>query len=122
MPGVGIEAFCPDYMHTLHLGVYQYVFGSVLILLTHFIMPRPRHKNLNAVWDAIKEYYKVVEPTNGNRNANFKTCSLALKLEENILQLIMYLIRNVFLFAKYNNAKYLHLFACDSVCKDQANN
>ena len=77
MPGVGIEAFRPDYMHTLHLGVYQYVFGSVLILLTHFIMPRSRDKNLNAVWDAIKEYYKVVEPTNGNRNANFKTCSWA---------------------------------------------
>ena len=34
LPGVGITAFVPDHMHTLHLGCYQYAFGSALKYLT----------------------------------------------------------------------------------------
>ena len=60
LPWVGIEAFCPDYMHTLHLGVYQYVFGTVLVLLTSYVMPNSVDRNLTVVWEAIQEYYKVI--------------------------------------------------------------
>ena len=38
LPGFGIEQYCPDMMHILHLGCYQYIFGSVIKVLTHHHM------------------------------------------------------------------------------------
>jgi len=58
LPGTGIEQYMPDLMHVLHLGVYQYIFASILALLTHHHMPDEPEKNLDVVWGHIKDYYK----------------------------------------------------------------
>jgi hypothetical protein len=47
-----------DAMHVLHLGCYQYVFGSCLALLTHHHMPAAPEQNLEVIWGHIKQYYK----------------------------------------------------------------
>lgn len=59
VPGVGITSFVPDVMHVLHLGVYQYVFGSILKYLTHVFLPGTQQENLRTVWEMIKEGYNV---------------------------------------------------------------
>ena len=59
LPGLGIQSFLPDLMHTLYLGAYQYVFGSVLKLLTHHILGDTPEANLATVWEDIVAYYKV---------------------------------------------------------------
>ena len=58
LPGVGIKAFVPDVMHVLHLGTYQYFFGSVLHYLTTMIMPESPQSNLAKIWTHIKTFYK----------------------------------------------------------------
>jgi hypothetical protein len=58
LPGLGIEQCVPDVMHVLHLGCYQYVFGSCLALLTHHHMPAAPEQNLEVIWGRIKQYYK----------------------------------------------------------------
>ena len=58
LPGVSILSYVPDILHTLHLGTYQYVFGSVLKLLTHHILQGRLDDNLERVWMAIKQRYK----------------------------------------------------------------
>ena len=39
LPGVGVQAFVPDVMHTTYLGCYQYLFGSVLKSLSISWLP-----------------------------------------------------------------------------------
>lgn len=39
VPGVSIWTAAPDYMHVVHLGIYQYAFGSTLALLCYKILP-----------------------------------------------------------------------------------
>ena len=56
--GVAIANFVPDLMHTLHLGVYQWIFGSVLKMLTHLIMTGPPAENLEVLVCMIKERYQ----------------------------------------------------------------
>lgn len=58
VPGMGIQAFVPDIMHTLHLGVYQQVLGSTLQLLVAHMLPRTPEQNMEHVWGMVKEYYK----------------------------------------------------------------
>lgn len=58
VPGFGITMFVPDVMHTFHLGVYQYVFGSILKYLTWYHMPGTRDENLASVWGMIKDGYQ----------------------------------------------------------------
>ena len=60
-----VPSFChsklmPDIMHTKHLGTDQLFYGSVLKLLTHGILPRSPEKNLETVWEAIKDEYTVL--------------------------------------------------------------
>ena len=59
LPGMGVLAFIPDIMHTLHLGCYCWIFGSILKFCTHHIMPGSCQANLEALWLKIDEYYKV---------------------------------------------------------------
>ena len=49
LPGVGITTFIPDVMHVLHLGCYQYVFGSELKYVSHHAMGGNVADNLNRV-------------------------------------------------------------------------
>ena len=63
LPDVGLHAICPDWMHCKHLGVDQYLFGSVLMLLTHQvggsrILDGEPAANLAKIW-------KDIQPTNG---------------------------------------------------------
>lgn len=46
-----------DYMHCKFLGVDQYVFGSVLALLTCEVMPGSPQQNLDLLWSEIKHLY-----------------------------------------------------------------
>lgn len=57
LPGVSISAYVPDVMHCMHLGTYQYLFGSVLKLLTHHILKGRPEDNLATVWAAIAKHY-----------------------------------------------------------------
>lgn len=61
MPGVGISAFIPDALHTMHLGVYQRAFGSVLKYLTHFKLPHGTDENVSVVWTELKAKYEAFD-------------------------------------------------------------
>ena len=59
LPDVGLHSVSPDWMHTKHLGTDQYLYGSVLMLLTHTIdgsrmMPATPSQNLAALWAEMK--------------------------------------------------------------------
>ena len=59
LPDVDLHSISPDWMHTKHLGVDQYLFGSVLMLLTHNVdggrmLTGSPQENLAAVWNDIK--------------------------------------------------------------------
>jgi hypothetical protein len=64
VPGLSVLNYMPDAMHTLHLGVYQYFFGSILEYLTHHILPRSPEKNMFTVWMDILEKYKELKVEN----------------------------------------------------------
>ena len=49
----------PDIMHTLHLGVYQWAFGSILYYLIHEYLPGTEKQKLDRVWTSIVAGYKV---------------------------------------------------------------
>ena len=48
-----------DWMHSKYLGVDQYVYGSILALLTVQIMPNDPQANLNRIWSDIVSYYRT---------------------------------------------------------------
>jgi len=48
-----------DWMRSKYLGVAQYVYGSVLALLTVQIMPNDPQANLNRIWSDIVSYYRM---------------------------------------------------------------
>ena len=58
LPGVGIQNYVPDVLHVLHLGVYQYLFGSILKYLTHYALDQRPEQNMDRVWSRIKQAYK----------------------------------------------------------------
>ena len=84
LPGVSIMAYVPDLMHVLHLGCYQYVFGSVLVYLTDHRMPMTRDQNLNTLWQSIRESYKargVYRPPHFSRDARaYKKTTRAINI------------------------------------------
>ena len=55
--GITIHTVCADLMHTKHLGVDQYFFGSVLWLLTFRILPQSPSENLGTVFLEIQAAY-----------------------------------------------------------------
>lgn len=59
VPGVGITSFVPDVMHVFHLGIYQYLFGSVLKYLVYEAMVGSRNHNLQQLWGMIQDGYKA---------------------------------------------------------------
>ena len=58
LPGVSVTSYIPDVMHALHLGAYQYAFGSVLQYLTRHIMDDTPGNNLSQIWTHVDHYYK----------------------------------------------------------------
>ena len=59
LPGVGILAFIPDVMHCLHLGLFQYTYGSILEFMSyHMFDEEDPAINLANVFVEIKNYYK----------------------------------------------------------------
>ena len=69
LPGVTIFNYIPDYMHTVHLGVYMYAFGSILEYLTRNnkfgnLLDGTQKDNLDKLWQEIQQYYKVASPNN----------------------------------------------------------
>ena len=47
----------PDELHVLHLGVSQYIAGSVLWLLTYRLLTGSPVDNINLVWDLVSQFY-----------------------------------------------------------------
>ena len=58
LPGVTILSVCLDYMHVKYLGLDQYIFGSTLSMLVHFVMTGSPLDNLQRCWTFIQGYYK----------------------------------------------------------------
>ena len=58
LPGVGITSVAADWLHTKHLGVDQYFFGSMLHLLVFSILPGSPDDNMQAVWGAMQQFLK----------------------------------------------------------------
>ena len=58
LPGMGIVSYVPDILHVLHLGCYQYLFGSVLVFLVDHVMPGHKDRNLDLLWADIRDIYK----------------------------------------------------------------
>ena len=58
LPGVAIMSIALDYMHVKYLGLDQYMFGSVLSLLCHFVLQGSPVENLHRVWTFIQSYYQ----------------------------------------------------------------
>jgi hypothetical protein len=52
----------PDELHIYHLGVSQYILGSLLWLLVYRILPGDPAANLDKVWNRIVEYFKEHKP------------------------------------------------------------
>lgn len=61
VPGVCLSSFTPDIMHVCHLGVYQYVFGSVLKWLVCKKLPGTQNQNLQYVWEKIRDGYQLFQ-------------------------------------------------------------
>ena len=69
LPGVAIFNYIPDYMHTVHLGVYMYAFGSILEYITRNnkfgnLLNGTQKDNLDKLWQEIQQYYKAAPPNN----------------------------------------------------------
>eukprot|EP00969_Alexandrium_andersonii_P215943 9538244-Alexandrium_andersonii.AAC.1 len=45
-------------MHTAHLGVYAWLLGSILALLTHHAMPQSPAENLRVLRQALRAAYQ----------------------------------------------------------------
>ena len=57
-PGVGILTVKADLMHTKHLGVDQYFFGSVLSVIVREIMTGDMQTRLQRLWANIEAAYQ----------------------------------------------------------------
>ena len=67
---MSISAVAETWMHTTHLGMYQWMFGSVLWLLVNSLMPDTPTAKMRRLQANIRAYYKV-DPTPG-RDQNIK--------------------------------------------------
>lgn len=63
LPGMSIDLWIPDIMHTMHLGTYQYAFGSILDYLVSHSMPEAPAANLEKVWKKVREHYQACSGT-----------------------------------------------------------
>ncbi len=59
VPGLSALNFCPDVMHTMHLGSYQYFLGSVLEYLVFHMMTGRPEENVATIWQKLLQSYKV---------------------------------------------------------------
>jgi hypothetical protein len=73
LPGVSILNVMPDIMHTKHLGCDQYLYGSVLYLLTHDVMAETPADNLERIWVHVQRLYKELDIKN-------RICDLKLSM------------------------------------------
>ena len=73
MPGVCHFSIDPDELHVWALGALQYFLGSVLVLLTHEILPGCPEENVSEVWRMICAYYHDHGTPTQYTNFNLKT-------------------------------------------------
>lgn len=59
LPGTSCWSICYDWMHSKYLGMDMYLFGSVLAILVQMILPDSEQENLQAVWQFLKEHFRV---------------------------------------------------------------
>jgi len=59
LPGVSVLTYYPDVLHTMHLGVWQRFFGSVLQYLVAHIMGESPAKNMEQAWENIQAHYQA---------------------------------------------------------------
>ena len=64
IPGMGILASLPDYLHTKHLGVDAQFVGAVLLALITVVMSGDVNASLDILWDEIKKLYKTSHTAN----------------------------------------------------------
>lgn len=83
-PGVCLSSFIPDIMHVCHLGIYQYVFASILKWLVCDKLPGTQLENLDLVWNKIQEGYQVHD---GRTRGKAMNCRLTLHRFSNLLSL-----------------------------------
>ena len=67
LPGTSCHTVCLDYLHTKYLGSDQFMFGSVLALLTHTVLPATPLENLKRVWARVLHFYKASRTPAANR-------------------------------------------------------
>ena len=58
LPGTSCHTVSLDYLHTKYLGTDQWLYGSILYLLTHVILGGSPINNLKTVWAKIERFYK----------------------------------------------------------------
>ena len=51
-------------MHTMHLGIFQYMYGSVLWLLTYVVLPGNPQQHMKTIWASLRAYWRL-HPTPG---------------------------------------------------------
>ena len=56
---ISILAVVEDYMHTMPLGIYQYMLGSVLWLLAFVKMPSSPDENVQQISAALRTYWRI---------------------------------------------------------------
>lgn len=61
LPGVGVEMFTPDIMHTMHLGTYQYAFGSILEYMVGHRLEGPVARKVDRIWGKVREHYQAAQ-------------------------------------------------------------
>ena len=60
---MSIWAVHEDFLHTMHLGIYQWMFGSVLWLLTYILLPGTPLENSKRIMSGLRTYWRM-HPTN----------------------------------------------------------
>ena len=58
IPGLGVNNYIPDIMHSKHLGPDKSLAGSTLKSLTHHVMPDGPAKNLKALFREVQNEYR----------------------------------------------------------------
>ena len=58
-PGTSILTVAVDWMHIAYLGVYKYMYGSLMYVLCFFILPDSHIRNLEVVGAAIRRYQRL---------------------------------------------------------------
>ena len=69
LPGANIDLWIPDVLHTMHLGCYQYAFGSIFDYLVHN-MPGAPAANLEVIWAKVREHYQAQHTQKNIQYAN----------------------------------------------------